>query len=302
MGNIYAVIGSQYGHEGKGDVVACLSKGCELNVRCGKPGMTKTTYWQGNKYTTEFIPSGWQHEDTVLCIGKGTRLNPAVFYEELQYLSKFDANLRHRIIIDGSCTLYHSFTMVKDFEPFVNFCKDRDIEIVDNTTSLIISAAKQGEVIIEGEGGFELSPYNGNGVVESAYDTTINTLSSEVGIPLSLLTVLMVVRARAVSNERKVIDFDAQSLSRAVFVNRPNAFIATYLDYISPRDRDVNEYDKLHPSSIAFVDYLEGLWQIPVAYLGTGRGVLMANKDTSKNRRKSTNAKTDRSGANKCGK
>lgn len=88
MGNI-AVIGAQWGDEGKGKVVDIYSERAELIVRYqGGNNAGHTLVVNGEKTVLHLIPSGVLHEGKTCVIASGVVLDPDVFMEEVDALVK----------------------------------------------------------------------------------------------------------------------------------------------------------------------------------------------------------------------
>ncbi|MGE5840088.1 MAG: adenylosuccinate synthase, partial [Deltaproteobacteria bacterium] len=88
MGNV-AVIGTQWGDEGKGKVVDYLSAKADLVVRFqGGNNAGHTLVVRGEKTICHLIPSGILHKGRKCFIGNGVVLDPEVLLEEMEDLRK----------------------------------------------------------------------------------------------------------------------------------------------------------------------------------------------------------------------
>ena len=89
-----AVIGTQWGDEGKGKIVDQLSEKKDLVVRFqGGANAGHTIYVDDEKYVFHLIPSGILHEDVIVGIGNGVVLDPEVLMDEINMLEDRD----HRV-------------------------------------------------------------------------------------------------------------------------------------------------------------------------------------------------------------
>jgi len=89
-----AVIGTQWGDEGKGKIVDQLSEKKDLVVRFqGGANAGHTIYVNDEKYVFHLIPSGILHEDVIVGIGNGVVLDPEVLMDEINMLEDRD----HRV-------------------------------------------------------------------------------------------------------------------------------------------------------------------------------------------------------------
>ncbi|MDR2132646.1 MAG: adenylosuccinate synthase [Clostridiales Family XIII bacterium] len=84
-----AVVGSQWGDEGKGKIIDYLAKKADMVVR-GQGGSNAghTVVIGGRKYALHLIPSGVMNEGTVNIIGNGVVFDAEGFFEEIAALEK----------------------------------------------------------------------------------------------------------------------------------------------------------------------------------------------------------------------
>ena len=82
-----AVVGSQWGDEGKGKVIDCLATQAEVVVR-GQGGNNAghTLVVDGKKFALRLIPSGILNPNTINVIGNGIVFDPKGFFEEIEML------------------------------------------------------------------------------------------------------------------------------------------------------------------------------------------------------------------------
>ena len=84
-----AIIGTQWGDEGKGKVVDLLSAKAEIIVRFqGGNNAGHTVIVHGKKIILHLIPSGILNQNTKCVIGNGVVIDPAVLLEEIETLKK----------------------------------------------------------------------------------------------------------------------------------------------------------------------------------------------------------------------
>ncbi len=82
-----AIIGSQWGDEGKGRIVDLLSSRVDMVVRFQGGNNAGHTVVKGNdQFKLHLIPSGILYPDVICIIGNGVVLNPEVLIEELDSL------------------------------------------------------------------------------------------------------------------------------------------------------------------------------------------------------------------------
>lgn len=99
LANTAAVVGVQWGDEGKGKVVDLLSEQADIVARFhGGHNAGHTLVVDGQQVILHLVPSGALHPDTVCVIGNGTVVDPAVLLEEV-------ATLRGRGHLQGDTSL-----------------------------------------------------------------------------------------------------------------------------------------------------------------------------------------------------
>src|SRR4051812_28767324 len=87
MSNNVAVVGAQWGDEGKGKVVDLYSAKAEYIVRYqGGNNAGHTLVVNGKKTVLHLIPSGVLHPGKVCLIANGVVFDPSVFFEEIESL------------------------------------------------------------------------------------------------------------------------------------------------------------------------------------------------------------------------
>lgn len=101
-GNVTAVVGAQYGSEGKGAVVADLAKRGEFGayVRTGGPNAGHTFYHGGRKWVSRSLPVGWIDPAALLVIGPGAVINSKLLLNEIQEVEDAGYRVRDRLIVD----------------------------------------------------------------------------------------------------------------------------------------------------------------------------------------------------------
>jgi adenylosuccinate synthase len=101
---ITAIIGSQWGDEGKGKIVDYYAKQFDFIVRsAGGPNAGHTIYDdKGNKIVFHTMPSGALYEGKKNLIGNGVVLDPIVLCAEIDEVNKY-GHLVDGLIID-ECT------------------------------------------------------------------------------------------------------------------------------------------------------------------------------------------------------
>ncbi|HSG98569.1 MAG TPA: adenylosuccinate synthase [candidate division Zixibacteria bacterium] len=111
MSKNIAVMGLQWGDEGKGKVVDLLAADADIIARCqGGANAGHTVIVGDKKYILHLIPSGILHSDKICYIGNGVVLDLFGLLEELEVLRSEGIDYTGRLFISGACNLvlpYH---------------------------------------------------------------------------------------------------------------------------------------------------------------------------------------------------
>lgn len=98
---VIAVIGSQWGDEGKGKIVDLLSLKADVVVRSqGGANAGHTIHRNGKKIILHLIPSGILSLKSRCLIGPGVVLDPEIFSDELESLQALGIDPKDRLTVD----------------------------------------------------------------------------------------------------------------------------------------------------------------------------------------------------------
>lgn len=101
MINSIAVLGLQWGDEGKGKVIDFLSQSCDAVARFGGGSNAgHTIVVKGEKFILRLLPSGILHPGKICLIGTGVALDPEVLRDEIKALKDRGVETNGRIFID----------------------------------------------------------------------------------------------------------------------------------------------------------------------------------------------------------
>ncbi|MDU6248345.1 MAG: adenylosuccinate synthetase, partial [Paeniclostridium sordellii] len=102
-----AIVGSQWGDEGKGKVIDYLATQADVVVR-GQGGNNAghTLVVEGKKYALHLIPSGVLNPETINVIGNGIVFDPKGFLEELAKLNADNINTKNIKISDRAHVIF----------------------------------------------------------------------------------------------------------------------------------------------------------------------------------------------------
>jgi len=87
MAKAVVIVGAQWGDEGKGKIVDCLTEKADIVVRYqGGNNAGHTVVIAENKFILHIIPSGILHKEKLCIIGNGVVINPRAFIDEVNEL------------------------------------------------------------------------------------------------------------------------------------------------------------------------------------------------------------------------
>lgn len=106
-----AVLGAQWGDEGKGKIVDLLTPRFDLVARYqGGHNAGHTVYVNGTKFVLRLIPSGILHAGVVCLIGNGVVVDPLALFAEVDELAKNGIDVTGRLFVSEKAHLilpYH---------------------------------------------------------------------------------------------------------------------------------------------------------------------------------------------------
>ncbi|NOU16335.1 MAG: adenylosuccinate synthase [Bacteroidales bacterium] len=100
------LLGLQWGDEGKGKVVDVLTSNYDVIARFqGGPNAGHSLEFNQIKHVLHTIPSGVFHKGTINIIGNGVVIDPIIFTEEIEALSKMGVDLQNTLKISKKAHL-----------------------------------------------------------------------------------------------------------------------------------------------------------------------------------------------------
>jgi len=95
-----AVLGAQWGDEGKGKIVDMLTPHFAMVARYqGGHNAGHTVYVQGKKFVLHLIPSGILHPGVVCVIGNGVVVDPQALFKEVDELARMGVEVDGRLLV-----------------------------------------------------------------------------------------------------------------------------------------------------------------------------------------------------------
>ena len=106
MNNCIAILGAQWGDEGKGKIVDLLTEKCDAVVRFQGGHNAGHTLVVDDKTTIlHLVPSGILHDKVKCIIGNGVVLSLEALSEEINILKKNNIEIENRLLLSDSCPL-----------------------------------------------------------------------------------------------------------------------------------------------------------------------------------------------------
>jgi adenylosuccinate synthase len=111
MAKNIAVLGAQWGDEGKGKVVDLLTPNFSIVARYqGGHNAGHTVYAGGRKFVLRLLPSGILHQGIACVIGNGVVVDPQALFAEIEELGRAGIDVGERLIVSDKAHLilpYH---------------------------------------------------------------------------------------------------------------------------------------------------------------------------------------------------
>lgn len=231
-GSVLAVIGGQYGSEGKGVIVQNIARNYDVHVRVGGPNAGHSIFHRGQVYKMQCIPCGWINSRAVLVIGAGAYVDVEQLRKELNMIEAVDPTIRKRVYIDGSANIIcpdHKFYESELKESVAStgegvggarvariargkmlVVQARDIyrELttgdefheglgvnVAETVELLHGRRRHGcNILLEGTQGAGLSLIHGEWPYTTSHDVSAAQMLADIGLPIKGVNIVMVLR------------------------------------------------------------------------------------------------------------
>ena len=111
----YAVLGAQWGDEGKGKIIDFLASDADVVARfSGGNNAGHTVINDLGDFSLHIIPCGVFREDVMNVIGNGTVVDPDVLIEEIESLSQAGISVDGRLIISERAHLIMPYHIILD--------------------------------------------------------------------------------------------------------------------------------------------------------------------------------------------
>ena len=137
-----AIIGAQWGDEGKGKITDLLSEKCDLVVRYqGGNNAGHTIIVDGKKIVLHLIPSGILHPHSVSVIGHGVVFEPEAFLTELKKVE--DAGIK---VTSTNLKISENVTIITNYNKILDMARESQGTIKIGTTGKGIGPAYEDKI------------------------------------------------------------------------------------------------------------------------------------------------------------
>lgn len=113
--NTYAVLGLQFGDEGKGKIVDVIAKHSNYVVRFqGGNNAGHTLYVDNQKFIMHLLPSGILHNNNTCIIANGVVVDIKVLLQEVNTLKQYGINVIERLLISDKAHIIMPYHIILD--------------------------------------------------------------------------------------------------------------------------------------------------------------------------------------------
>jgi adenylosuccinate synthase len=115
--SVIALVGGQWGDEGKGKITDLLAEKADLVIRfSGGDNAGHTVINPFGEFKLHLIPSGIFHRDTTCILGNGVAINPMVLLDEIDKLQKKNIDISRLIISERAHLIMPYHTLIDRLE------------------------------------------------------------------------------------------------------------------------------------------------------------------------------------------
>jgi adenylosuccinate synthase len=231
LAQVLAVVGGQYGSEGKGNIAHRLADSYDVHVRTGGPNAGHSFKHMGNTWKMQQVPCGWTNRSAKLFLGPGALIDLEILSRELREIQKADPSVMERVHIHPNASILeprhheqeggtegelhrrigstgegcgavriarlqrepHTLCLAHDVRNRT-VCGRLISDMLVKETWLPECIKNGASVLLEGTQGFGLSILHGPWPFVTTSDPTAAGLAMEAGIAPHLVRALLVVR------------------------------------------------------------------------------------------------------------
>ena len=113
--SVLAILGGQWGDEGKGKVIDWLASQADVVARYqGGANAGHTVVVDGNQYILHLIPTGILHAGVKCIIGSGVVVDPLALVEEIEYLRSEGVEIGENLVLGKRAHIIMPYHKVLD--------------------------------------------------------------------------------------------------------------------------------------------------------------------------------------------
>lgn len=228
-GEVVALVGAQYGSEGKGVIAAHLADEFDIHVRTGGPNAGHSFQRDGQVWKMQSIPCGWINPEALIVIGAGALVNPSILMREIKQIEAIEPDFRARLLIDAHAGVLDEHhhqeeggvegemhqrigstgegigaarrdRMMRDpskFRRMIDIAPSLGLmECMSDTVEVLHDAMPYSSILLEGTQGSALSLIHGPWPYVTSHDTNAAQLAADAGVsPRKISRVILVARS-----------------------------------------------------------------------------------------------------------
>lgn len=211
---VTAIIGAQFGSEGKGAYIASTAGRFDVAVRTGGPNAGHSFWHGGRVYKMRSIPCTWINPNCALVLGAGAVIDPEVLRREVEETGRGDIRVDHQAAIIteqdredeehsalagmGSTLEGVGYARIKKIKRDAGdspLARDHTVPTVDTVEYLSGQIQQGAEILLEGTQGSGLSLHHGQWPYVTSSDCNAAQLLADAGIaPAHLAHTILVAR------------------------------------------------------------------------------------------------------------
>lgn len=104
---VLALVGAQYGSEGKGVIAQHLAPEFGIHIRTGGPNAGHTYHHLHRDWVARTVPVGWINPDAICLIGPGAIVDVQLLGTELAEIAAVDETIYERVVVDPRAHVLH---------------------------------------------------------------------------------------------------------------------------------------------------------------------------------------------------
>lgn len=286
-GYAMALVGAQFGSEGKGVIAGALADSFRGAIRVGGPNAGHSLYKDGRLFKMRSVPCAWVNPDAVLMIGAGAVVNPHVLMDEAIAIGNM-TGADFRVIIDPQAVLvrpedeHYEMAVLRDKigstaegvgqariakiarEGLARLAKDYPwpawVEIGDVASLAADLMDVGGRIMLEGTQGAGLSLHHGIYPYVTSTDTNASGIAAEAGIaPSKVKCTHLVVRTFPIRVAGNSGPMGGQELSWDDLTERFQ-IDAPEQTTVTKKVRRIAEYDEAQVDRAVMLNNPCGIW------------------------------------------